>query len=123
LIERSWHSSILDVQSFWAADCDTYHCLVITKVRERLAVSKQQAQKFNVERFNLRLLNMLTVKKQYQIKISNKFRTSEKLKNSEKTYSASENIKENIKSSAKGSLGLYELKQHEPRSDEEYLGV
>jgi hypothetical protein len=27
--------------SFWAADCDTDHCLVVAKFRERLAVSKQ----------------------------------------------------------------------------------
>jgi len=30
----------LDVQSFSGADCDTDHCLVVAKVRERLAVSK-----------------------------------------------------------------------------------
>ena len=30
-----------------------------------------------------------------------------------------ENIKENIKTSAKDSLGLYELKQHKPWFDEE----
>jgi len=28
-----------------------------------------------------------------------------------------ENIKENIKTSAKGSLGLHELKQHKPKFD------
>jgi hypothetical protein len=33
-----------------------------------------------------------------------------------------ENIKENIKTSAKESLGLHEWKQHKPRFDEEYLG-
>ena len=31
------------------------------------------------------------------------------------------NIKENIKTSAEGSLGLHELKQHKPRFDEECL--
>jgi len=31
-----------------------------------------------------------------------------------------ENIKENIETSAKGSLGLYELKQHKPWFDEEF---
>jgi hypothetical protein len=36
------------------ADCDTDHYLVVAKVRERLAVSKQVAQKFDGERFNLR---------------------------------------------------------------------
>jgi hypothetical protein len=38
-----------------------------------LAVSKQAAQKFDVEIFNLRKLNELKVRKQYQIKISNRF--------------------------------------------------
>jgi len=33
-----------------------------------------------------------------------------------------ENIKENIQTSAKESLGLYELKQHKPWFDEECLG-
>ena len=46
MIDRRWHSSILDVQSFWRADCATDHYLVIAKVRERLAVSKQAAKKF-----------------------------------------------------------------------------
>jgi len=33
-----------------------------------------------------------------------------------------EHYKENIKTSAKGSLGLQELKQHKPWFDEECLG-
>jgi len=47
LIDRRWHSSILDVRSFRGADCDTDHYLVVAKVRERLAVRKQAAQKFD----------------------------------------------------------------------------
>jgi hypothetical protein len=46
---------------------------VVAKVRERLAVSKQAALKFNVERFNFRKLNELEVRKQHQIEISNGF--------------------------------------------------
>jgi hypothetical protein len=42
LIDRRWHSSIFDVRSFRGADCDTDHYLVVAKVRERLAVSKQK---------------------------------------------------------------------------------
>jgi hypothetical protein len=38
-----------------------------------LAVSKQTAQKFDGERFNLRKLNELEVTKQYQIEIRNGF--------------------------------------------------
>ncbi|PNF23141.1 hypothetical protein B7P43_G06674 [Cryptotermes secundus] len=44
LIDRRRHSSILDVRSFRAADCDTDHYLVVAKVKERLAVSKQTTQ-------------------------------------------------------------------------------
>ena len=40
LIDRRWHSSILDVRRFMGADCDTDHYLVVAKVRERLAGSK-----------------------------------------------------------------------------------
>jgi len=36
---------------------------VIVKVRETLAISKRAAQKFDVERFNLRKLNDLEVRK------------------------------------------------------------
>jgi len=39
LVDRRWHSSILDVHSFRGTDCDADHCLVVAKVRERLAVS------------------------------------------------------------------------------------
>ena len=69
LIDRSWHSSILDVRSFRGADCDTDHYLMGAKVREGLTVSEQGAQKFDGERFNLRKLNELEVRKHYQIEI------------------------------------------------------
>ena len=41
LIDRIRQSSILDVRSFSGGECDTDHYLVVAKVRERLAVSKQ----------------------------------------------------------------------------------
>jgi len=69
-------------------------------VGERLAVSTQATQKFDVERFNLKKLNELEVTKQYQIELSNRFTALENLNK------AWENIKENIKTSANESLGL-----------------
>jgi endonuclease/exonuclease/phosphatase family metal-dependent hydrolase len=59
LTDRRWHSSILHVQSFRVADCDTDHYVVVAKVRDRLLVSKQAARKFDVERFNLWKLSEL----------------------------------------------------------------
>ena len=87
-----------------------------------MAVSKQAAQKFGGERFNLRKLKELEVRKQYQIEISNRFAALEKLSDDEDIIRDWENIKENIKTSAKESLGLLELKQHKPCFDEECLG-
>jgi hypothetical protein len=101
LIDRRWHSSILDVRSFRGDDCDTDHYLVVANVRERLAVSKQAALKFDGERFNLKKLSELEVRKQYQIKISNRFSALENLNVSEDINRAWENIKESIKMSAK----------------------
>jgi hypothetical protein len=49
LIDRRRHSSILDGQSFVAADCDTDHYLVVAKVRERLAVSKTTMHRVHME--------------------------------------------------------------------------
>jgi hypothetical protein len=40
LIDSRWHSSVADVPSFRGEYYDTGHCLVVAKVREKLAVSK-----------------------------------------------------------------------------------
>jgi hypothetical protein len=55
---------------------------VVAKVSKRLAVNKQEAQKFDVDRFNLKKLSELEVRKQYQIKISNRFAALEILNGS-----------------------------------------
>jgi len=87
---------------------------VVPKVRERLAVSKQAAQKFYGERFNLRKLNELEARKEYQIENTDRFAALGILRDDENINGAWENINENIKTSAKGSPGLHELKQHKP---------
>jgi len=81
---------------------------VVANLRERLAVRKQAVQKFDGERFNLRKLNELGVKEKYQIVIINRFSALENLNGDENINRAWENIKENIKTSARESLGLHE---------------
>jgi hypothetical protein len=47
--------------------------VVVTKVKERLAVSKQPVNKMDMDRFNLTKLNEAVVKERYQVTIKNNF--------------------------------------------------
>jgi hypothetical protein len=72
LISKRRYSSTLDVRSFRAADCDIDHYLVVAKIRDRLAVSKQKTQSSYGE-VNLKKLNEVERKEQYCVEISNRF--------------------------------------------------
>jgi hypothetical protein len=95
------HSNTLDAQSFRAADYDTDHYLVVAKIREILAVSKQTTHKVHMERFNLKKLNEVEGKEQYRVEISNRFAALENLDTEVVVNKAWETIRENIKISAK----------------------
>ena len=86
------------------------------------AVIKQAEQMFYLERFNLRRLNELEIRKKYQIEITNRFSALGNLSDGEDINRTWKNIKENIKTSAKESLCLHELRQYKPWFDEECLG-
>ena len=60
-----------------------------------------------MERLNLRKLNELEVRKLYQSKISKRFAALENLNVSDGINRAWENMKDNIKTSAKESLILW----------------
>jgi hypothetical protein len=51
----------------------------------KLAVRKQTAQKFDWETFNVRKLNDLEIRKQYQIEITNRFAAFKNLSDEEGT--------------------------------------
>jgi hypothetical protein len=76
----------------------------VTKLRERISVSKGARRKFDLERFDPKKLDDIEVKKKYQEEISNRFSTSESLDESFDINNAWENIRENIKTSAKDNL-------------------
>jgi len=85
-------------------------------------VGKQAAQRFDRQRFNLRKLNEPEVREQYQIEITNRFAALENSDNDGDVNRTWENIKENIQTSTKESLGLVEFKQNKTWFDEECLG-
>jgi hypothetical protein len=101
LTDKRRHSNVLDVRTYMAADCDSDHYLVVAKV----AVNKQRSQiscgEVEVEG-----------KEQYHVEVSNRFVALEDL--DAEVEINSEMIIENIKTSAKESLGYYELKNHRP---------
>jgi len=63
LVDKRWHSSILDVRSFRGADCDSDYCLMAARVREGFTVSKEATRNFDVERFNLSKPRQLEIMK------------------------------------------------------------
>jgi hypothetical protein len=87
------------------------------KVRERLAVNKQRSQRFNMERFNFKNLNDVEGKEQFRVEVSNRFAAFELLDEEVEFNSAWESTRENIKISAKESLGYFELKERKPWFD------
>jgi hypothetical protein len=117
LVDRRRHSNVLDIRSFRAADCDSDQYLVVTKVRVRLEVNEQRSQRFDMERFNLKKLNDVEGKEQFRVEVSNRFAALEYLDTEVEINSAWETIRENIKISAKESLGYFEFKKHKPWFD------
>jgi hypothetical protein len=71
-----------------------------------------------MERFSLKKLNEVEGKEQYCVEISNRYAALENLDAEVNVNKAWEPIRENIKISAKGSLGYYELKKNKPWFDE-----
>jgi hypothetical protein len=105
---------VLDVQLFRAAVCDTDHYLVVAKIWERLAVSKQTMHRVHTKRFNLKKLMRWGGKEQYHIEISNRFSSLENSDDEVDIKRAWETMRENTNISTKESIGFYELKKHKP---------
>jgi hypothetical protein len=77
---------------------------VVAKFKERLAVSKQTTHRFHMERLNIKKLNQVEGKEQYQVEILNRLPSLENLENEVDIKRAWETIREDIKVSAKESL-------------------
>jgi len=68
---------------------------VFAIVRDKLAARNQVAENLDGERFNLRKVKELEVRKQYQNEITNRFAALEKQGDGEDINGVLENIKEN----------------------------
>jgi hypothetical protein len=78
-------------------------------------------KKMDVEIFNLKQLNEEDVKEQYQVTIKNTFAALENLDDNGDINRAWETIRENIRISAKESIGLCKSKSYKPWFNEEYV--
>lgn len=79
------------------AECNTDHCLVIAKFKDRLSVIKPAGQKFDMQRFDLKKLSEVEMREQQQFKISNRFAGLDNLRDSGDINTTWENIEENVK--------------------------
>jgi hypothetical protein len=70
-----------------------------------------------MKRFNLKKLNDVEGKEQFRVEVSNRFAALEDLDTEVEINSAWEMIRENIKISAKESLGYFKMKKHKPWFD------
>jgi fructose-1-phosphate kinase PfkB-like protein len=100
------------IRLFRAADCDTDHYRVVAKIRERIAVNERGSHRFHMARFNLKKLNEAEGKVKYRVEVSNRFGALEDLDAEVQINTIWETIRQNIKISAKRSLGYYEMKKH-----------
>jgi hypothetical protein len=75
---------------------------------------RQAVHKSDMERFNLKKIDQVQSKEQYWVEISTRFAALENLEDDVDINRVSKTIRENIKISAKESLGYYELKKHKP---------
>jgi lipoate-protein ligase A len=91
----------------------------VAKLKERISVSKEARQKFDLERFDLRKLDDVEIKEKYQVEISNRFAALESLDESFDINNTLESIIENIKTSAKDNLEYHGLKHNKPWFDDE----
>lgn len=73
-----------------------------------------------MQRFDIQKLNNMKVKKQYQVKITNRFRAFKNLDENMNISMAQESIRENTKISAEEFLGQYELLWYKQLFDEDY---
>jgi hypothetical protein len=48
--------------------------VILAKVRERLAVNRQQSQRFSMERLNFKKLNEVESKEQFRVKVTNRWK-------------------------------------------------
>ncbi|PSN35187.1 hypothetical protein C0J52_22574 [Blattella germanica] len=122
LVDKRWHSSIIDIRSVRGLDCNSDHQLVRVKIRERLALTRGTDTKDDSQKFELKNLRNDEVRLEYQIKITNRFET---LECSEENMATREweSIRDTIKLSASESIGILKKRQSRKWFDDECVDM
>jgi hypothetical protein len=71
-------------------------CLMVAKIRERLALNTQRPHRFRLGMFYLKKLNEVECKEKYRVEVSNRFAALGVLVTKREIISSLERIKENI---------------------------
>jgi hypothetical protein len=125
MIDKRRHTNILDVRSFRGADCGSDHFLVVSRIRDRLAVSKSKQRAPLVKKFDVERLKVPGERERYQVEITNRFTELESLENDESGENGElpekmwTDIRGIILGAAKTSLGYQRRKKSKPWYDDE----
>ncbi|KAI5737941.1 hypothetical protein M8J77_000982 [Diaphorina citri] len=118
LINRRWHSDILDVRTFRNADIDSDHMLVIIKLRER--ISSQKTKKIRQRKLDQDKLKDPITLRQFQHKIEEKIQNTRINTNESKTIEDdAEKITKTLHDGAKEVIGFTKNKRERQWFDEE----
>jgi hypothetical protein len=90
----------------------------LAKLRERISVSKRARQNFDLERFDIKKLDVRGVKEKYQLEILNRVLSLESLDENSDINNAWESIRENIKTTDKDNIEYQKLKHNKTWFDD-----
>ncbi|PSN43801.1 hypothetical protein C0J52_15501 [Blattella germanica] len=118
LVDKRWHSSIIDIRSVRGLDCNSDHQLVRVKVRERLALTRGTDTKDDSDKYELK--NLRNDEEFETLECSEENVATEEETNINREW---ETIRDTIKLSASESVGHLKKRQSRKWFDEECVDM
>ncbi|KAI5720190.1 hypothetical protein M8J77_003158 [Diaphorina citri] len=118
LVNKRWHSDILDVRTYRDADVDSDHMLVLIKVRER--INCQNRKKVNQRKFDQEKLKDPILRREFQKEIEEEIeRQHDNLNEDKPINEISRQINSIIHKGAKNTIGYIQKQKQKKWFDEE----